>query len=252
LQQTLSPPEQKPLAQSLPWFAGLHVWLLTASHAPAALHAWFAGQPPCAPSASIVQVVPPAHVAQGLAQATLQQTWSPPEQKPLAQSLPLLAGLHVWPLTASHAPARLHVWFAGQAPCDPTASIAQVVPSAHVAQGPGHATWQQTWSPPEQKPLAQSLPLFAGLHASLVPGPHAPAALHAWPVGQAPCDPAASSPQVVPPAHEAQGPVQATLQQMLSPSEQKPLVQLAPLSLPPVVGPPPPPCVEHAVPSGIP
>jgi hypothetical protein len=89
---------------------------LTASHAPAALHASFAGQAPSAPSASNPHVVPPAHFAQGPAQATAQQKSSPPEQKPLAQSLPLLEGTHAWPPTASHAPAALHASFAGQAP----------------------------------------------------------------------------------------------------------------------------------------
>jgi hypothetical protein len=229
LQQTPSPPEQKPPAQSAPLFAGLHAWPLAPSHAPSALHAWFAGQPPRVPSGSSPQLVPPAHLAQGPVQVTLQQTLSPPEQKPLAQSLPLFAGLHGWLLTGSQAPARLHASFAGQAPCDPAASVAQVVPPAHVAQGPAQATLQQTWSPPEQKPLAQSLPIFDGLHAwPLVPS-HAPAALHVWFAGQAPCDPAGSTPQVVPPAHVAQGPAQAMAQQTLSPPEQKPLGQSLPL-----------------------
>jgi hypothetical protein len=250
-QQSLSPPEQKPLAQWVGSGGEPHVWPSAPSHAPAALHTWFAGQPPFDPSASSPQLIPPAHLAQGPAQATLQQTLSPPEQKPLAQSLPIFDGLHVWLLTASQAPAALHAWFAGQAPCDPSASSPQVVPPAHEAQGPAQATAQQTLSPPEQKPLAQSLPLFVGLHAWLVPASQAPAALHAWFAGQAPCDPSASSPQVIPPAHLAQGPAQATLQQTLSPPEQKPLAQSPPLSLPPVP-PPPPPFVEHAAPSALP
>jgi hypothetical protein len=49
-------------------------------------------------------------------QLTAQQTSSPPEQKPLAHSLPLFAGLHGWPLTPSQTPAALQAWFAGQAP----------------------------------------------------------------------------------------------------------------------------------------
>jgi hypothetical protein len=165
LQQTSSPPEQKPLAHSLPLFAGLHAWLLAPSHAPVASHAWFAGQAPCDPAGSSPQVVPPAHLVQGPEQVTLQQTPSPPEQKPLTQSPPLFAGLHAWPSAPWHAPAALHAWFAGQAPCDPAGSSPQVVPPEHLAQGPAQAMSQQTLSPPEQEPLAQSLPLFAGLHA---------------------------------------------------------------------------------------
>jgi hypothetical protein len=94
-QQKSSPPEQKPVSQSAPLFAGLHGWPGTGSHAPAALHAWFTGQAPWEPSARSPHVVPPAHFAHGPAQATLQQKSSPPEQLPLAQSAPLLAGLHI-------------------------------------------------------------------------------------------------------------------------------------------------------------
>jgi hypothetical protein len=81
---------------------------------------------------------------------TAQQTSSPPEQKPVAQSLPLLAGLHAWPSAPSHAPAALHAWLAGQPPWAPAGSRPQVVPPAHEAQGPVQATSQQTLSPPEQ------------------------------------------------------------------------------------------------------
>jgi hypothetical protein len=132
------------------------------THAPAALQAWFPGQAPCDPAGRSSQF-PVEQLAQGLVQATEQQTPSP-EQKPLMQSLPLFAGLHVSPLDPSHTPAPLQAWFAGQAPCDPAGRSPQVVPSEQLAQGPVQATEQQTSSPPEQKPLAQSLPFLAGLH----------------------------------------------------------------------------------------
>jgi hypothetical protein len=228
-QQTSSPPEQSPLAQSAPLFAGLQLWPLTASQAPAALHASFAGHAPCAPSGRSPQVVPPAHFAHGPAQATLQQKSSPPEQKPVSQSAPLFAGLQGCPATASQAPAALHASFAGHAPCEPSAKSPHVVPPEHFAHGPVHALAQQKSSPPEQFPLAQSLPLFAGLHISPFAASQAPAALHASFAAQPPCDPSASSPQVVPPAHFAQGPVQATAQQKSSPPEQNPLEQSLPL-----------------------
>jgi hypothetical protein len=112
-QQKSSPPEQKPLRHCVPL---VHDWPLTSTQLPAALHAWLAAQPPCTPAATRPQVVPPAHFPQGLAQVTAQQMSSPPEQKPLSQSLPLFAGLHVWPLTVSQTPAALHAWFAGQPP----------------------------------------------------------------------------------------------------------------------------------------
>jgi hypothetical protein len=231
-QQKSSPPEQLPLAQSLPLFDGMHAWPLTPSHAPAALHAWFAGHAPCAPSARSPHVAPPAHEAQGPAHAEAQQKSSPPEQLPLAQSLPLFDGMHAWPLAASHAPAALHAWFAGQVPVAPAASSPHVVPPAHFPQGPVQATSQQKLSPPEQNPLAQSLPLFDGLHGWPPVSSQEPAALHAWFAGHAPCDPSASSPQVAPPVQLAQGPVHAVAQQMLSPPEQKPLAHSL-LPLPP-------------------
>jgi hypothetical protein len=185
-QQKSSPPEQWPLAQSAPLFAGLQVWPLMASQAPAALHASFAGQAPWAPSARRPQVVPPAHLAHGPAQATLQQKSSPPEQKPVSQSAPLLAGLHAWPGTASQAPCALHASFAGHAPCDPSARRPHVVPPLQLAQGPVQAEAQQKSSPPEQLPLAQSLPMFAGLHICPFAPSHAPIALHASFAGHAP------------------------------------------------------------------
>jgi hypothetical protein len=228
-QQKSSPPEQKPLAQSLPLLAGLHACPLTASHAPAALHAWFAAQAPCAPSARSPHVVPPAHFAHGPVQALAQQKSSPPEQKPVSQSAPLLAGLHACPATASHTPFALHAWFAGQAPCAPSARSPHVAPPVHDAHGPKQAEAQQKSSPPEQKPLAQSLPLFAGLHIWPFEASHVPAALHASFAAHPPGVPAATSPHVVPPAHEAQGPEQATLQQKSSPPEQNPLAQSLPM-----------------------
>jgi hypothetical protein len=88
---------------------------MTLMHAPVALHICPPPHPPVAPKGRGPHP-PLAHEAQGPAQLTAQQTSSPPEQKPVAQSLPLFAGLHGWPSTPSQTPAALHAWFAGQPP----------------------------------------------------------------------------------------------------------------------------------------
>jgi hypothetical protein len=62
-------------------------------------------------------------------------------------------------------PAALHAVFAAHAPCVPAARSPHVTPPEHFAHGPVQAEAQQKSSPPEQLPLAQSAPLFAGLHA---------------------------------------------------------------------------------------
>lgn len=227
-QQRSSPPEQNPLAQSAPPFAGSQLWSTVASQAPAALHASCAGQFPGEPAASVVQVVPLAQDAQGPVHVTSQQRSSPPEQNPLAQSVPSFAGSQVWSFDGSQAPAALHAWPAGQNPSEPTGSWVQVVPPEQDAHGPVHAAWQQTPSPPEQKPLAHCVPPSAGSHPPPFVASQAPAALHASSGGQLPCAPAARRPHVVPFAQEAQGPAQGTLQQRSSPPEQEPLAQSEP------------------------
>jgi hypothetical protein len=103
--------------------------------------------------------VPLAQVLQGPVHASLQQTLSTPEeQMPVAQSAPPLAGAHPRPVLPSHVPAALQARPGGQVPRDPTERRPQR-PPPQLAHGPAQAAGQQTWSPPEQKPLSHCAPL---------------------------------------------------------------------------------------------
>jgi hypothetical protein len=165
-QLPVNPGAQAPVSV-LPLFVVVSTQLLmvcaehvTTWQAPAAVHSSFAGHAPTCPAARSPHV-PPEHFAQGPVQAVLQQKPSV-EQNPVSHWAP---ATHFCPTTGSHAPAALHAWFAGHAPCAPSARRPHVVPPVQLAQGPAHVAAQQKSSPPEQNPLAQSLPLLAGLQA---------------------------------------------------------------------------------------
>jgi hypothetical protein len=180
LQQNWSAPEeQMPLAQVVTPVP-VQGWPLVGSQVPATLHARLVPQAPGLPSATSPHDAPPAHLEQGPLQAVAQQKPSV-EQKPVSHWLPMV---HICPGAGSHEPVALHAWFAGHAPCEPAARTPQVAPTVHAAQGPLQVTAQQTSSPPEQKPLAQSAPFLDGLHVFPLAPSHWSAGLHASSIGQ--------------------------------------------------------------------
>jgi hypothetical protein len=91
----------------------LHICPETGSHVPAALQAWFAGHTPWEPAGNVEQVFPSWHAWHGPLHATAQQVL-PVEQKPLAQSAPIIPATHGCPSTAAHVCVALQPWFVPQ------------------------------------------------------------------------------------------------------------------------------------------